>query len=297
MSLPRQVLPGTIYLVTRRCTQRQFLLRPSAITTAVFGYLLAVAAGRYGVAVHAFCVLSNHYHLIVSDPDARLPAFQQFLDAFVARALNTALGRCESFWAPDTYSAVALTSLEDVVDKTAYVLANPVAAGLVAAGSAWPGLWSSPESIGGAPLEFGRPSGFFSPDGSMPDRATLQLVAPGRFTSADQFRALLGPALAVREQRARAARSCRGGFLGVARVLRQKTTASPAGREPRRKLNPRIAARDKWKRIEALGRLVEFLVRYQRAWDARREGDVDAVFPAGTYLLRVLHRVPCASAA
>jgi hypothetical protein len=32
MSLPRQVLPGQFYLVTRRCTQRQFLLRPDAAT-------------------------------------------------------------------------------------------------------------------------------------------------------------------------------------------------------------------------------------------------------------------------
>jgi hypothetical protein len=32
MSLPRQVLPGQFYLVTRRCTQRQFLLWPDAAT-------------------------------------------------------------------------------------------------------------------------------------------------------------------------------------------------------------------------------------------------------------------------
>jgi hypothetical protein len=40
---------------------------------------------------------------------------------------------------------VKLVSARDIVDKTAYVLANPVAAGLVASGSAWPGLWSAPE--------------------------------------------------------------------------------------------------------------------------------------------------------
>ena len=93
MTAPRQVLQGTTYLVTRRCTQRQLLLKPSKVTNAVFGYLLAVAARRYGVEVHAYCVLSNHYHLVVTDPQARLPAFQQFLDALVARAVNAHLGR------------------------------------------------------------------------------------------------------------------------------------------------------------------------------------------------------------
>jgi REP element-mobilizing transposase RayT len=60
VTAPRQVLPGTAYLVTRRCAQREFLLRPSPATNAVFLYVLAVAACRFGIRVHAFCVLSNH---------------------------------------------------------------------------------------------------------------------------------------------------------------------------------------------------------------------------------------------
>jgi putative transposase len=62
MTAPRQILPGAIYLVTRRCAQRQFFLRPSKTTNEVFLYLLAVAARRFGVVVHAYCVLSNHFH-------------------------------------------------------------------------------------------------------------------------------------------------------------------------------------------------------------------------------------------
>jgi hypothetical protein len=55
----------------------------------------------------------------------------------------------------------------------------------------------------------------------------------------------------------------------------------------------RRAGRDKWKRIEALGRLAEFLDTYRSAWAARREGIADVRFPSGTYLLRVVHSVPC----
>jgi putative transposase len=104
MTAPRQVLPGTTYLVTRRCSQRQFLLRPSKRTNQIFGYLLAIAATRFRIEVHAFCVMSNHVHLVVTDTDARLPAFSQFLDSLVARTMNALLARWEHFWGPSSYS-------------------------------------------------------------------------------------------------------------------------------------------------------------------------------------------------
>jgi REP-associated tyrosine transposase len=297
MTAPRQVLPGTSYLVTRRCARREFLLRPSTTTNEIFLYVLAVAARRFGIEVHAFCVLSNHFHLVVTDPDARLPAFEQYLDSLVARAVNASLGRWESFWAPSSYSAVALSSPEDVVAKAAYVLANPVAAGLVQRGREWPGLWSAPEQIGGAALTARRPSTFFRPTGYMPAAAELELTAPPGFDSPADFRAQVVCALAELEASARRDLASNGGtFLGRAKVLAQKPWARPAAGEPRRQLNPRVAARDKWKRIEALSRLVEFLAAYRAAWTAMRAGVRDVLFPPGTYLLRVTHGVRCALA-
>ena len=295
MTAPRQILPGAVYLVTRRCAQRQFLLRPSRATNQTLLYVLALAAARYGVRVHAFCVLSNHLHLVVTDPNAALPAFMQLLGALVARAVNASLGRWEAFWAPDTYSAVRLISPSDIVGKAAYVLANPVEAGLVATGSAWPGLWSAPDRVGGEAFAVERPRGFFDPKGGLPARLALQLTGPHGFESAEQFRGELERALQVREETARERHRARGGFLGAARVRAQRPFARPAPGEPRRGLSPRVACRDKWKRVEVLGRLVEFLRGYRDAWRARRDGDANASFPAGTYLLRVLHRVPCAA--
>ena len=60
-------------------------------------------------------------------------------------------------------------------------------------------------------------------------------------------------------------------------------------------LNPRIAGGDKWKRIEALSRLVSFLKSYREAWAAFRDGVRDVIFPAGTYWLRVNQVVRCAA--
>ena len=289
MTPPRQILPGVTYLVTRRCTQRQFLLRPRRLVNETFLYLLALAADRFGIRVHAFCVLSNHYHLLLTDPHARLPAFSQFLDSLVARSLNALYGRWEHFWAPGSYSAVALATPEDVLAKAAYLLANPVAAGLVRSAKSWPGLWSSPDAIGTS-LEVERPAHFFDPEGQLPRSIELPLRAPPGFESTTAFRTALTAALAVQEEAERKGKA----FLGAARVLSQKPTGRPVPGEPRRQLNPRVAARDKWKRVERLRQLVGFLEAYYAAWEARRAGDLGSRFPAGTYLLRVLHGVPCA---
>jgi REP element-mobilizing transposase RayT len=121
------------------CSERRFFLRPSRTINDIFLYVLALAASRHGVLVHAFCVLSNHAHLVVTDPRGRLPAFMQYLDSLVAGSVNASLGRFEAFWATDgSYSAVEPLDADDVLAKTAYVLANPVAAGLVRRGPEWP---------------------------------------------------------------------------------------------------------------------------------------------------------------
>jgi putative transposase len=292
MTAPRQVLPGTSYLITRRCLHRDLLLRPGKAVNQVFAYVLAVAAQRYGVEVHAFCVLSNHYHLVVTDPHARLPAFQQFLAAFVARAVNASLGRDETFWAPSSFSAVALGAAEDVVSKAAYTLTNPVAAGLVPSGHLWPGLRSRPSSIGGT-IRVKRPDRFFDEDGCLPDVVDLELKVPRGFCSAADFRDQLQAELARQEQQARREHPS---FLGAERVLAQSPFSRPTAAEPRGQLNPRVAARDKWKRIELLQRLKRFLSDHREALAAWREGQRASVFPAGTYLMRVAHGVACAAA-
>ena len=293
------MLPNTTYLVTRRCSERRFFLHPSRATSEIFLYVLAVAARRYDVLVHAICVLSNHCHLVVTDRNGRLPAFMQYLDSLVARAVNASLGRFEGFWATDgSYSAVEPLDPADVVAKTAYVLANPVAAGLVRRGAEWPGLWSSPEQIGAGALVARRPNVFFDPKSYLPETTALELTAPPGFASADEFRTLLAQALSALEEKHRGEMGSAGHrFLGVARVLAQSPFARPRGGEPRFDLKPRIAARDKWRRIEGLQRLKTFLRDYRDAWEKRRSGTANVLFPAGTYLLQILHGVQCAGAA
>jgi REP element-mobilizing transposase RayT len=296
VTAPRCVVPGTTYLVSRRCTQREFLLKPSALTNLIFKFVLAVVAARYGVLIHAVCVMSNHFHLVLTDPRANLPDFSRLLDGVVAKALNALYGRWENFWAPFSYSAVALVSPEDIIEKVAYTLANPVTAGLVEHGREWPGVWSDPRSLGQPGELVERPGHYFAKDGSMPERAELVFSAPPGFKSADAFRAQLIGRVNELEQQAAAERKTNGvEALGARRVLKQRHTDRPARGEPRRVLNPRVAARDKWKRIETLGRLVGFLDSHREALLRFWRGERNVVFPRGTYLMRVRFGVACAS--
>ena len=295
MTAPRQVLPGTTYLVSRRCLERRFFLRPSAEINATIGYILAVAAARYGVQLHAYCVLSNHLHLVLTDPDAKLPAFERDLDSLVARATNAMLGRWEYFWDPAGYSAVALEDPHAVVEKMVYVLANPVASGLVRRAADWPGLWSHPASIGGAPIAVARPSGFFRERGPMPSQAHLQLHLPPGILSGEAFAAKMLDLLRDVEDRTAAAHGATGrSFLGVARILAQRPSAQPPTLEPRRTLRPRVASRNQLTRADALRRLRNFVQDYRVARAAWCRGLRDVLFPPGTYLMRVVHAAPCA---
>jgi REP element-mobilizing transposase RayT len=275
-----------------------FLLRPSALVTAVFEYALAVKSREYGIQLHAYCVLSNHWHCVLTDPHGRLPEFQRDLGSTIARALNAAHGRWESFWAPGSYSAVALQTADDVLDKMAYVLANPVAAGLVRHGAQWPGLWSAPASIGAGARQVRRPDHYFRKVGPTPQAAELELTCPAHFDSVEVLRERLAEELTRREdQAARDLAADGGAFVGAKKVLAQNPFRKPAHSEPRRGLKPRVAGRDRWKRIEAIARLKSFIAAYREAWRAFTRGAREVLFPEGTYWMRVACGVACCSSA
>ena len=80
-------------------------------------------------------------------------------------------------------------------------------------------------------------------------------------------------------------------FMGADKVLRQNPYSSPDTFEPRRRLSPTLACRDKWRRIEELQIQKGFKRDHRRCMEQWMAGDRDVVFPLGTYKMRVLHRV------
>jgi REP element-mobilizing transposase RayT len=294
MTVPRQILPGVTYLITRRCSEQRFFLRPSRQATEIFRYALAVASERYGIVLHAFCVMSNHFHFVLTDPHARLPDFHRDLDSLLARAMNAYLKRRDGFWERESYNAVELETPEAIVEKMVYVLANPVAAGLVRRGAEWPGLWSDPRRLGAGANTVARPDGFFRRRGPLPPSAELSLHVPSGFEAAKLIDELL-ERLRRDEDRAAAELGAQGrSFLGAALARVQSPNARPAPVGFRRTLRPRVATRDRWKRIEALWRFVDFREAYRRALTAWRGGARDVAFPPGTWLMRVQHGACCA---
>ncbi|MCO5168645.1 MAG: hypothetical protein M9894_20075 [Planctomycetes bacterium] len=310
--------------MTRRCFGRMFLLRPSPQVEAVFSYCLALAAEKYGIQVHALIVLSNHWHGLVTDPRGTLPEFLRWLHCNVAKALNVHLRRGESLWAPGSYSAVHLGDEAAVLDKLVYVITNGVAAGLVPTPGEWPGLHTLAEDVGTRVVDAARPDFFFRQPAAdadeeadraddsararrrrrepardpLPDRARLAITVPPAFAAMppEEFRALLGRAVDERVAQLHRQRAGRP-WLGAEAVLRQEPNASPGSTAPDGSLNPRIACRDKWRRIELLETQVEFWHEYRQALARYRQGDRDAVFPEGTYWLRVQFGVTCRAAA
>src|SRR5688572_10815013 len=98
MTLPRQIVPGSFYKITRRCTQRQFLLRPDETTNNVFTYCLAEAADRFDIDVMMTNAESNHHHTDIFDRHGYVIEFVERFHKLVAKATNAYRGRWENFW-------------------------------------------------------------------------------------------------------------------------------------------------------------------------------------------------------
>jgi len=273
-------------------------LRPSPRIAELFEFCLAFAGERYGVKIHAYCCMSNHWHAVCTDERGELPNFMQWVNATVARAINAHLDRRENLFAgADTYSRVELATPDDVLAKMVYVITNPVTAGLVPSWAKWPGAISGPRAHEGAGKVIERPKHFFREDGPLPNEATLRVSKPRCWSGVTdaEFGDLLRDRVNEHEAEKRAEMKERGKkFVGVREVKRTPRTQTPASRrEPLGKINPRVAAQDKWVRIERLQASERFLNEYRDAWEEYLLGARDVVFPAGTWLLRVRHRVAC----
>ncbi len=284
--LPRPVLPRQFYLITRRCTQRQFLLRPDPATNNAFLYCLSEAASRCEIDILLPCAMSNHYHAVIYDRAGRYPEFIEHFHKFLAKSQNALRGRWENFWASEQTCVVKLVDRDAVLDKLVYTAANPVLDHLVERTHHWPGVHGLSALLNGRVMRARRPLHFFRSDGDMPDEVELTLTIPPELGSAaDVIEELRSRVQRVEDEHAAERQRTGRRVLGRRAVLAQSWRAHPASVEPRRNLRPCVASPNKWARIEALLRNRLFLLEYVDA-RARWLDGVGAVFPPGTYWLR-----------
>ena len=291
MTLPRCILSDRTYLITRRCSERRYFLRPDPKIVRIFEYLLGLACERYGVLLHAYVCMSNHYHLVVTDPHGVLPDFLRYFNSLLARAVNCARGRWESFWSRDSYNAVDLLEGGDVLDKLVYTLTNPVSAGLVGRAGAWEGATSISLHFGGRRI-VPRPAKFFSE--RMPEHVSLELHVPPILghMSARELHGELAKRVAVIEAECRATNRKP---LGMRGVLAVDWSDGPTTKEPRRRLSPRLAAKCTATRVAAIAAFKRWVDAYRSVRARFVAGERDIEWPRGTY--QMSRRLGCPMAA
>jgi len=113
---------------------------------AVLVTSLARAAERYGWRVHAYCLMDTHLHAVLETPEPTLGSGMRWLLGGYAFGFNQRHGRYGHLFA-GPYKASLVDSETYAIEVCAYVVLNPVRAGLVHAPEDW--QWSSYRATAG----------------------------------------------------------------------------------------------------------------------------------------------------
>lgn len=138
--LARLTLPGYPHHIIQRGNNRQ----PIFTTTADYQALLSlidVHAKKFGVVVHAYVLMSNHFHILATpQTDTGLPQMMQAVGRSYVRYFNDLQGRTGTLW-EGRYRSTLIQTDRYLLACMAYIDLNPVRAGLVIEAVDYP--WSS----------------------------------------------------------------------------------------------------------------------------------------------------------
>jgi putative transposase len=133
--LPRYLLPVEgVYHVTARGVARCAISHDD--DRRFFLALLARAVRRADWTCHAFCLMPNHYHVVVETVLERLSRGLHRLNGDYAQAFNQRHGRSGHLFG-DRFAAFAIRDDEHLRQACEYVLQNPVRAGLCERAADW----------------------------------------------------------------------------------------------------------------------------------------------------------------
>ena len=140
MSRPLRIeFPGAVYHVTSRGDRRESIYRDDADRQSQL-QVIAQAMDRFDAQVLAYCLMGNHFHLVLHTRAGNLSRLMRHVNGVYTQRFNHRHGVVGHLF-QGRFKAI-------LVDRDAYLLAlcryverNPVAAGMVDAAAAWP--WSS----------------------------------------------------------------------------------------------------------------------------------------------------------
>lgn len=140
MSRPLRIqFPGALYHVTSRGNRRSMIFVDDE-DRALFLRILAQAMDRFDAQVLAYCLMGNHYHLVLHTRSGNLALVMRHINGVYSQAHNRRHGLVGHVF-QGRFKAIFVDRDAYLMTLCRYVERNPVAAGLVAEAGDWP--WSS----------------------------------------------------------------------------------------------------------------------------------------------------------
>ena len=138
--LPRLTLPGYPHHIIQRGNNSQAIFALQADYQTLLNLLLENAQ-KFKVAIHAYVLMPNHFHLLATpETSDGLPQMMQAVGRRYVRWFNDAQGRTGTLW-EGRYKSTVIDTEQYLLTCMAYMDLNPVRAGLV--GQAADYAWSS----------------------------------------------------------------------------------------------------------------------------------------------------------
>jgi putative transposase len=138
--LPRLTLAGYPHHVIQRGNNRQLIFSSTEDYEMLLA-LLAENAAKFKVAIHAYVLMGNHFHLLATPESADgLPLMMQAVGRRYVRYFNDRHSRSGTLW-EGRYKSTLIQTETYLLICMAYIDLNPVRAGVVTAPRDYP--WSS----------------------------------------------------------------------------------------------------------------------------------------------------------
>jgi REP element-mobilizing transposase RayT len=150
MARPLRIeLSGGLYHITSRGDRREDIYFSDA-DRETWLTLLAQVCERFNWLCHAYCLMTNHYHLVIETPEGNLAKGMRQLNGVYTQWLNRTHARIGHVF-QGRYKAILVEKDSYLLELARYVVLNPVRAGMVNNVGDW--QWSSyPAMIGQTPL-------------------------------------------------------------------------------------------------------------------------------------------------
>ena len=125
----RIVYPGAYYHVTSRGNERKDVFMSQKDREQFLSYLES-AVNRYDAVIHAYCLMSNHYHLILETPSGNLSKIMQHINGAYTNYFNLKRKRCGHLF-QGRFKAILVEADEYAQELSRYIHLNPVRATIV----------------------------------------------------------------------------------------------------------------------------------------------------------------------